>query len=320
MVPLQRVRGVLAFLCFTVLLGLTASVMAIQGGGETMSPVLTLFPILTATASVDDVDNGGVVPLPVPVQPGDSCIATVSGASIDLHSGPGTNYNVVQSVTAGDLLTAIGVNSGWYLVELQDDSEGWVAENTASLNGACDDLPFVPVPGAETPRTPTAEAGTATPSATVTFTPSWTPTSTATATFTPSYTPTTPPPDQVAPEDPRFNSPLEIPLDNTVSVLDFVSYPGGDTEDRVRYSVTGMNPDPTQSGGRARLVIAVSCFGENTDQIELFTGGQTFSCGQTLVDREVTADSDTGSIVITAVGGEGTYVQWVLTGTATRLN
>jgi len=173
-----------------------------------------------------------------------------------------------------------------------------------------------------------APTSTATPSATSvqptnTYTPSPTPSPTtaqATATYTPSYTPTTPPPPPVAPEDARFNEPLNIPLDQTVSTTDFVSYPDGDREDRVRYSVTGMNPNAALSGGRARLVIAVSCFGTGTDQIQFFTGGQTYSCGQTLIDREVTADSDTGSIVITAVGGEGTYVQWVLTGTATRIN
>lgn len=51
----------------------------------------------------------------------------------------------------------------------------------------------------------------------------------------------------------------------------------------------------------------------------VFNRGQTFSCGQTIVDREVTADSRTGQVTITGVGGENTYVQWVLTGTATRL-
>lgn len=54
--------------------------------------------------------------------------------------------------------------------------------------------------------------------------------------------------------------------------------------------------------------------------IQFFTGGQTYSCGQTIVDREVTFDSRTGQVTITAVGGTGTYVQWVLTGTATRTN
>ncbi|MEO0565445.1 MAG: hypothetical protein AAF125_25280, partial [Chloroflexota bacterium] len=158
---------------------------------------------------------------------------------------------------------------------------------------------------------------------TATHTPTYTPTTPGdqpTATFTPSYTPTTPPAAQLAPEDARSNSPLTIPLDSTASTLDFVSYPGGDTEDRVSYSVTGMNNNVAITGGRARLVISATCFGEHTEQILFFTGGPTYTCGQTLVDREVTADSDTGSVVITAVGGEGTYVQWVLTGTATRTN
>lgn len=157
---------------------------------------------------------------------------------------------------------------------------------------------------------------------TVTFPP---PTATATlqpptATFTPSYTPTTPPPVPTAPPDGNFNSPLTIPLDTTSSVTDFVSYPGGDTVDRVRYSVSGMNPNTALSGGRARLIIAVSCFGTGTTNVQISSGGQTVSCGQTIVDREVTADSDTGTITITAVGGDATYVQWVLTGTATRIN
>lgn len=160
---------------------------------------------------------------------------------------------------------------------------------------------------------------------TATFTPSYTPTATqtvaqATATYTPSYTPTTPPPPPVAPEDANFNSPLTIPLDSTASVTDFVSYPGGDREDRVRFDVSGMNPNSALSGGRARLIIAVSCFGTGTQNIQFFTGGQTYSCGQTIVDREITYDSRTGQVTITAVGGEGTYVQWVLTGTVTRVN
>lgn len=161
---------------------------------------------------------------------------------------------------------------------------------------------------------------TPTMAATATYTPSYTPTNTATATYTPSYTPTTPPAAQVAPEDARFVAPLEIPLDNTASSLDFVSYPEGDTEDRIRWDISGMSQTATSSGGRARLVIAASCFGDGTQHITFFVGGNTYQCGQTIVDREVTYDSRTGSVIITATGGTGTYVQWVLTGTATHIN
>lgn len=166
-----------------------------------------------------------------------------------------------------------------------------------------------------------------TPTATWTYTPSYTPTQPQqqqiqqpTATYTPSYTPTTPPPPPTAPPDANFNAPLNIPLDSTTSVTDFVSYPGGDTEDRVRWDISGMNPNAALSGGRARLIIAVSCFGTGTQNIQFFTGGQTFACGQTIVDREVTADSRTGQVTISAVAGQNTYVQWVLTGTATRVS
>lgn len=167
--------------------------------------------------------------------------------------------------------------------------------------------------------TPTYTATAMVQQPTATYTPSYTPTYTATATYTPSYTPTTPPAAQIAPED-QSSYAFNIDLDTTKSILEFVSYPDGDREDRVVYDVRRMNPNVAFSGGRARLIISASCFGENTDQIEFFTGGQTYSCGQTIVDREVTFDSNNGSITITAVGGEGTYVQWVLTGTATRIN
>jgi hypothetical protein len=181
-----------------------------------------------------------------------------------------------------------------------------------------------PPPGFQPTTTSTPNTPPAQQQQQPTFTPTFTHTPPAqqqpTATYTPSYTPTTPPPPPTAPEDARFNSPLNIPLDSTASVTDFVSYPGGDREDRVRWDITGMNQNASLSGGRARLILAVSCFGTGTQNIQFFTGGQTYSCGQTIVDREVTYDSRTGSVVITAVGGENTYVQWVLTGTATRVN
>lgn len=168
--------------------------------------------------------------------------------------------------------------------------------------------------------TPTQAQQIAGPTATNTPTTAQQSTSTLTptTTSTPTHTATVPIP--TAPPDANFNSPLNIPLDSTASTTDFLSYPGGDTEDRVRWDITGMNPNTALSGGRARLIITASCFGTGTQNIQFFTGGQTFSCGQTLVDREVTSDSRTGQVTITATGGNNTYAQWVLTGSATRVN
>ncbi len=272
-------------------------------------------------------------------------ICTVSsGGTVNLRSGPGTGFSILGQLIPGNALPATGrlADVSWYTVAL-NGLTAWVFSEVISLNGACDGLPVVQAVPSEAPTasatiqsaiSPTASltitsTSTAQPVVTATATPvtngQTQPTSTAqpvqaTATFTPSYTPTTPPAAQVAPPDARFNNPLNIPLDSTASVLDFVSYPGGDAEDRVRWDIVGMNQNSSLSGGRARLVIAVSCFGQGTENIQFFTGGQTFVCGQTIVDREVTYDSRTGSVIITALGGDATYVQWVLTGTATRTN
>lgn len=291
------------------------------------------------------------------VAPDENVCRVTSGNVTNVRSGPGTDYDTVAQLSSGEFYEVAGIYNGWYAVNLPGGGQGWVRSDVVIASGPCDNLPVVQPPqgqpgtGATATYTPTAAPG----QVTATFTPSYTPpaqqqpltatqppqqvpptatppaqqqppTATQpppqqpTVTFTPSYTPTTPPAPQEAPSDPRFNNPLDIPLDTTASVTEFVSYPGGDTEDRVRFSVTGMNPNSSLSGGRARLILAVSCFGTNTDQVQFFTNGQTFTCGQTIVDREVTFDSNTGSVVITAVGGAGTYVQWVLTGTATRVN
>jgi uncharacterized protein YraI len=251
---------------------------------------------------------------------------------------------VVGVIVPGDSYTVTGRNadSSWFQIN-HPGGAGWVAASVTQRSGDCGNVPLAASPptasgatatptptGSVTPtRTPTATQPSGTqeatqpsqPSATVpqpTATFTYTATQASTATYTPSYTPTVPAP--TAPPDANFNNPLNIPLDSTASVTDFVSYPGGDREDRVRWDITGMNPNSSLSGGRARLILAVSCFGTGTQNITFFTGGQTYSCGQTIIDREVTYDSRTGQVTITAVAGEDTYVQWVLTGTATRVN
>jgi uncharacterized protein YraI len=167
-------------------------------------------------------------------------------------------------------------------------------------------------------RTPTLQF---TPTFTYTFTPTRTPTLQFTPTFTYTFTPTRTPTLQFtptrtptasapfAPPDSSFNDPLTIPYNGNASVSEFVSYPDGDTIDKVRYDVTGM-----PQSGTANLTISASCFGTGTQFITFSTGGQTVGCGQMVVTRLITTDSKTGTITITATGGTNTYVQWVLSG------
>jgi uncharacterized protein YraI len=164
--------------------------------------------------------------------------------------------------------------------------------------------------------TPTAQytpTFTYTPTRTPTmqFTPYYTntPTRTPTLQYTPTFTYTPTVSGNVAPPDANFNNPLTIPYNSTASVTDFVSYPDGDTIDKVRYDVSGM-----PQIGTANLTITASCFGTGTQHVTFSTGGQTVACGQTVVARTITTDSKTGTITITAVGGTNTYIQWVLTG------
>ncbi len=281
----------------------------------------------------------------LPALPTGVCGVSPNQGNVNLRNAPVIEpNNIISQLQPSQVLEVTGTTGEWYQVTVPGVGTAWVAASVVFTTGDCSNVPAVtapeqqPAPTATTsPTQPVQQATpTYTPSytpttaqqqqqATATYTPSYTPTTAQqqqqpTATYTPSYTPTTPPAAQVAPEDARFNNQLNIQLDSTASVLDFVSYPGGDREDRVRWDIIGMNNNSSLPGGRARLVISVSCFGQNTNQVQFFTGGQTYSCGQTIVDQEVTANSKTGSVVITAVGGSGTYVQWVLTGTATRVN
>ena len=311
------------------------------------APATTEEPGDAAPTTAPDTPNPTEEP-PAPISteevssPDGACTAISSGV-VNIRTAPSTNNAVVAQMQPGQTYPVVGVYQDWYQITYNNGAgSGWVFAGVIATGGDCGSLPVVApstdgtAPTAPPPVTPTSTS-TTTSSTTVTatmvpttstndntqptatYTPSYTPTSGATATYTPSYTPTTAP-AQEAPPDARFNSPLNIQLDSTASVLDFVSYPGGDTEDRVRWDIIGMNNNVAITGGQARLVISVSCFGTGIDQVQFFTGGQTYGCGATIYDQEVTANSRTGSVTITAVGGSDTYVQWVLTGTATRTN
>ena len=78
-----------------------------------------------------------------------------------------------------------------------------------------------------------------------------------------------------------------FPLDNTVSVLDFVSYPRGNGEDRARSDISGMNLNAALSGGRAQLVIAASCWRVQS----LLVSGHTTSTFQASAPSSLRYDS-----------------------------
>jgi uncharacterized protein YraI len=314
--------------------GIYLLVIELQDDESTFSVSVTLQNGACASA------NGPAQPIATQELSGPppSVCTAIAGSAANIRSGPGTEFDIIGTLNAGQGIPIVGTSgTGWYFVQSAAIPQGWISASVVTAAGPCGSLPTVesgqvPPPVTtqevgETPGTPTYTY-TASPTLepgqpTYTYTHTYTATQTVQATATYTATQLLPSPTNTVPvptAPPDANYVLNVPLDGTVSVTDFVSYPNGDTEDRVSYSVTGLNPNSALPGGRAQLVISVSCFGTGTNQLLIRADGQNYSCGQTVIDREVNFDSNTGAVIITATGGTNTYVQWVLTGTATRLN
>lgn len=243
----------------------------------------------------------------------------------NIRIGPSTTNTVITQVQPGIAYDVFGQYLDWYQVLVPIYGSGWVSREVVGSGGNCANVPFIspdntPVLPTHTPTI--TNTPTPTNTATATNTPTPTPTSTVTPTPTTTDTPRPSPTVviQIAPDDTNPNSPLNVLLGNTVSVSDFVSYPDGDTEDVVSWDVSGMEDDTSAPNGRAHLIITATCFGDDTSSVEFVIDDQIYECGDTLVDEDITFNSKTGSVTIIAFRGEDAYTQWVLTGTATRLD
>lgn len=277
----------------------------------------------TATVANPTVTEAPIYNTPV-VADGDTC-SVFSGGFPNIRTGPDTDFAVITQVQPDQLYTVVGVYTNWYQIFVPAFGSGWVRDDVAALSGDCAGIPALspdntPVLPSSTPTI------TNTPTATATPTNTSTPTATATPTITPSATasdtpiPTATEVIQIAPEDSDFNSPLTVTLGGTTSVSDFVSFPNGDREDKVQWAVNGINENSSLAGGRAQLTITVNCFGDINATIEFIVDEQMFVCGETIVNREITFETRTGEILITAISGDNAYVQWVLQANTQSLN
>jgi hypothetical protein len=228
---------------------------------------------------------------PAPVEEDLPCMVLAS-TRINIRSGPGTNYGVLDVLPLGETVPVTGRNdeTTWWQIQFNTRS-GWVFAELTYPEGDCENVPFAaaPAPGAASVQEQPlpGDEGTA-----------------------PGVAPTS----EVAPEDPEVNTPLIIPVNLSASVSDQVSFPEGDRVDRVQYEVTGM-----KEGEKARLLITAVCAGKGMEYVQFKTDGKTFGCAQPIISREVTLATRSGTITIEAVGGDQTNVFWVLTGTATKL-
>ena len=81
------------------------------------------------TQPVEDTPDATVTPPAdtTPTVTADGQKVTVTAASANVRSGPGTTYDKVITILKGDEGTLLGEENGWYRVKFGDGQEGWVA-------------------------------------------------------------------------------------------------------------------------------------------------------------------------------------------------
>lgn len=72
---------------------------------------------------------------------------SVTGSSVNIRSGPGTNYPKVKTANKGDSLYIIGLNNGWYKV-LLDNSTGYIRSDYLELK----EIPYENRASAQSPK------------------------------------------------------------------------------------------------------------------------------------------------------------------------
>lgn len=79
-----------------------------------------------------------------------TCTLAISASSVNLRSGPGTGYSVLDYAFRGDVLPVGGIStqSNWLLVG-HNDSSGWIAGDLGTLAGSCADLTAYDIPYSE---------------------------------------------------------------------------------------------------------------------------------------------------------------------------
>lgn len=288
----------------------TLKVLVALGDFATQANFQVLWNVITPDSSSS----------PVATQPAStgsgSCQVTPEGANpVNIRSGGSTDHPVVGVLQSGQTATATGfsnLNGGWYEIQLLDGTIGWAASFVVITSGDCSSLPIKTFPPAPTSQPGATQATATTPAATdpaSTQEPGASPT-TATATEA-----TQDPGAQTAPpEDTQYFFELDISGTRTATVSNQISYPNGDTFDRVRYEVTGF----TQVVASAEVLVTVTCSGpgaENAQISDNFARRVPQSCnGYTRTIRH-TNDSDFQNFEIWLESGNNAFVTWTVTAT-----
>ena len=122
-----------------------------------------------ATPTSTDESNSGEIESPTPQMPADDQPSeatltpqpdlpsvTIRGTRVNIRSGPGTNYEVIQTLDQDETAPATGFNSGqtWVQIQLPNGTNGWVSTDLVDIDSS-DEIPTItdisPAPVATTP-------------------------------------------------------------------------------------------------------------------------------------------------------------------------
>lgn len=97
------------------------------------SPTINATPKKEAATSISEVPKPTPSRTPIPLPQ-----VRVLYNSINVRSGPGIEYASIAYLYLNDLATVLDTNadSSWYLVQLDDNSEGWVGSTVVELMGS----------------------------------------------------------------------------------------------------------------------------------------------------------------------------------------
>lgn len=262
------------------------------------------------------------------IRPGESVLATgfneANGGWFEVQLADGTTAWVASFVvaTAGDCLSLplrsyppLGTeDTGPAATEEPADPSAPTATPTATVTSTATVDSSAPTTAPTDPAAPTATS-TATPTATETQPVA--PTVTPTPSYTPTYTPSATTAVQVAPED---NQQITVQLDvadanpnnRQVVLSDVISYPGGDTADRVRYELVGFS----QSIFSADVLVTVNCTGTGAENAlvspNFGRNGPQQPCNGYSRTFTHTNDSDFNNFEIYLTSGNNAYVTWTM--------
>lgn len=122
---------------------LTADLTA---GVRVMSAPESVFPILQMPVSNQIATSANQTVAP-------ACTATITSASVNLRSGPGTGYSVLGYGYFNESMPVGGTNpeQNWIVVGRDDGSSGWLAKDLTQLNGVCSELTVFNIPLRDAP-------------------------------------------------------------------------------------------------------------------------------------------------------------------------